>query len=149
MDQPGTIANPARGQLNREKICLPCPRPRLRNWSRETGSGVPTHASPLILHTWAESRLTGIPPHSATTYIYLYRQPRTGQSGVYQVTQLRTDGVHCREVTGAGPLVLNVVPVKDVTFSGFTLDQLSCASPLFFHPPHYRCVVVMTYYLVE
>ena len=33
MDQPGMVASPARGQLNREKrITTPCPRPRLRIW---------------------------------------------------------------------------------------------------------------------
>ena len=48
MDQPGKVANPAhRGQLNKEKYCL-CPRSRLRNWSRETGSAVPSRVSLLI-----------------------------------------------------------------------------------------------------
>ena len=46
-DQPGKVANPARGQLNREKI-FPCPRACLRIWSRETGSAVPSRASLLI-----------------------------------------------------------------------------------------------------
>ena len=55
MDQPGKVANPARGQLNREKIIFPCPRSRLRIWSRETGSAVPSRVSLLILHTQAES----------------------------------------------------------------------------------------------
>ena len=47
-DQPGKVANPARGQLNREKWIIPCPRLRLRIWSRETGSAVPSRASLLI-----------------------------------------------------------------------------------------------------
>ena len=54
IDQPGKVANPAGGQLNREMI-FPCPRSRLRIWSRETGSAVPPRASLLILHTQAES----------------------------------------------------------------------------------------------
>ena len=54
-DQPGKVANPARGQLNRENEFLPCPRSRLRIWSRETGSAVPPLVSLLILHTQAES----------------------------------------------------------------------------------------------
>ena len=33
-----------------------------------------------------------------------------GQSRVYRVTQLRTDGVHCRESAGTGPVNLKVVP---------------------------------------
>ena len=32
-----------------------CPRSRLRIWSHETGSAVPSRVSPLILHTLAES----------------------------------------------------------------------------------------------
>ena len=48
-DQPGKVANPARGQLNRENEYLfPCPRSRLRIWSRETGSAVPSRVSLLI-----------------------------------------------------------------------------------------------------
>ena len=42
--------------------------------------------------------------------IYLYRHTPSGQSRVYQVTQLRTDGVHCRPSAGTGPVVLKVVP---------------------------------------
>ena len=48
MDQPGQVVNPARGQLKRENIIFPCPRSRLRIWSRETGSAVPSRASLLI-----------------------------------------------------------------------------------------------------
>ena len=32
------------------------------------------------------------------------------QSQVYRVTQLRTDGVHCRESAGTGPVNLKIVP---------------------------------------
>ena len=39
------------------------------------------------------------------------RQPPSGQSLVYQVTQLRTEGVHYRESAGIGPVVLKVVRV--------------------------------------
>ena len=46
MDQPGKVANPARGQLNRENEYLP--RLRLRTWSRETGSAVLSRVSLLI-----------------------------------------------------------------------------------------------------
>ena len=35
-----------------------------------------------------------------------------------------TDGVHCRKAVGAGPVVLKVVPVTGVAFSGITtMDQ--------------------------
>ena len=47
-DQPGKVANPARGQLNRENNLFLCPRSRLRIWSRETGSVVPSRVSLLI-----------------------------------------------------------------------------------------------------
>ena len=55
MDQPNRVANPARGKLKRGGGEIPCPRSRLRIWSRETGSAVPFRASLLILLTQAES----------------------------------------------------------------------------------------------
>ena len=45
MDQPGNVANSARGQLNRENNI---PRACLRIWSRETDSAVPSRVSLLI-----------------------------------------------------------------------------------------------------
>ena len=47
------VANPARGQLS--KFFLSHPRSRLRIWSHETGSAVPSRVSLLIFHTQAES----------------------------------------------------------------------------------------------
>ena len=62
MDQPGKVANPARGQLNREKI-FPCLRAYLRIWSRETDSAVPSRVSLLISILRLNLVLTyGIPP---------------------------------------------------------------------------------------
>ena len=60
----GEVANPARGQLNREDKYFPaCARSRLRVWSRETRSTVRLRVSLLILQTQAEYVLThGIPP---------------------------------------------------------------------------------------
>ena len=43
-------------------------------------------------------------------FIYLNRHTPSGQSRVYRVAQLRTDGVHCRESAGTGPVNLKVVP---------------------------------------
>ena len=54
MDQPSKVANPARGQLNRENEHSR-PRTCLRIRSREMGSAVPSRVSLLILHTQAES----------------------------------------------------------------------------------------------
>ena len=34
---------------------------------------------------------------SAAVSIYIHRHTPSGQSRLYRVTQLRTDGVHCRE----------------------------------------------------
>ena len=45
---PGQVANPARGQLNRENKYFYCPRSRLRIWSRETGWAVSSRVSLLI-----------------------------------------------------------------------------------------------------
>ena len=74
----------------------------------------------------------GIPPAVRDgVHIIIYRQPPLGQSRVYQVTQLRTDSVHCRESAGTGTdsVVLKVVPVTGAAFSGFTMNQvLMCAS---------------------
>ena len=49
MDQPGEVANPARGQLNRENVS----RSRLIIWSRKTDLAVPSRVSLLIFHTQA------------------------------------------------------------------------------------------------
>ena len=49
------ISNAACGQLKKGKNIFPCPRSRLRVWSRETGSAIPSRVSPLILHAQAES----------------------------------------------------------------------------------------------
>ena len=62
MDQPGKVANPARGQLNRENEHSR-PRACLRIWSRETGSAVPSRVSLLISMLRLNLVLAyGIPP---------------------------------------------------------------------------------------
>ena len=62
-DQPGKVANPARGQLNREKGFLPCPRSHLRTWSHDTGSAVPCLVRLLISILRLDLVFTcGIPP---------------------------------------------------------------------------------------
>ena len=54
----------------------------------------------------------GIPPEfRGGVHLFIYnRHTPSGQSRVYRVTQLRTDGVHCRESAGTGPVNLKVVP---------------------------------------
>ena len=44
-----------------------------------------------------------------------------------------TDGVHCRESTGTGPVIVEVAPVTSAAFSGITTNQFLCVS-LFPHP---------------
>ena len=62
MDQPGKVANPARGQLNRENNIRLSPW-GLRIWSREMGSAVPSRVSLLISILRLNLVLTyGIPP---------------------------------------------------------------------------------------
>ena len=39
-----------------------------------------------------------IAPYVAAVSIYIYHHTPSGQSRLYRVTQLRTDGVHCREI---------------------------------------------------
>ena len=46
-DQPGKVANPARGQLG--NIFFPCPRSRLIIWSREMDSAVPSSRVSLFI----------------------------------------------------------------------------------------------------
>ena len=50
------------------------------------------------------------------------------------MTQLRTNGVHCRESAGTGPL--KVVPVTGAAILQVTMDQIMCASR-FPHPLEY------------
>ena len=91
----GEVANPARGQLNRENEYFPvCPRWRLIIWSRETYSVVPSRVSLLILSTQLESgaysRDSSRFPRLRRPFIYTaIRHGASGQSRVYLVTQLR------------------------------------------------------------
>ena len=70
-DQPGKVANPARGQLNRERD-IPCPRSCLRIWSRETGSAVPSRLSLLISILRPNLVLTYFKPPYAIGVHYLF-----------------------------------------------------------------------------
>ena len=50
--------------------------------------------------------------------MYLHGHTPSGKSLVFRVTQLRTDGVHCRESAGTGPVALKVVPVTVAALVG-------------------------------
>ena len=68
----------------------------------------------------------GIPPEfRGGVHLFIFnRLTPSGQSRVYRVTQLRTDGVHCRESAGTGPINLKIDPNECC----LTMDQLMCAS---------------------
>ena len=109
-DQPGKVASPARGQLNRENnISLSAFAPE--NLVSRDGFGRPVPHQPAHLHTQAESgaylRDSSRVPRRRP-FIYLNRHTPLGQSRVYRFTQLRTDGVHCRESSGIGSVNLEV-----------------------------------------
>ena len=76
---------------------------------------------------------------AASIYFYQHHTP-AGQSQFYRVTQMRTDGVHCRESVGTGPVVLKVVRV---TGAAFASPWTKCyCTPLFSHT-HYWYKVSM------
>ena len=85
------------------------------------GFGSPVPRQPAHLHTQAETGsylrdFSQVPRQSP--FIYLDRHTPSGQSRVYRVTQLRTDGVHCRESAGTRPVVLKVVRVTGAALAG-------------------------------
>ena len=77
------------------------------------GFGSPVPRQPAHLHNRAELVLTYRVPskfRGGVHFFFLNRHTPSGQSRVYRVTQLRTNGVHCRESAGTGPVNLKVVP---------------------------------------
>ena len=102
MDQPGQGCQSFSWSAEQEKMNIS----RLRIRSRETGSTFPSRVSLLILHTQADSG-----PYP--------RRPSGQSSPEFRnsVTQLRIDGVHCRESAGTEPVVLKVVRVTGAAFA--------------------------------
>ena len=81
----------------------------------------------------------GNSPTSRDGGVEIYPQPPSGQSRVYRVAQMRTDGVHCQESAGTVvPVVLKVVPVNGASLSGVTIDQPFLCTSLF---PYYPLLV--------
>ena len=85
------------------------------NLVSRNGFGIPVPRQPAHIHTQAESGAylrdsSRVPRRRSFTY--LNRHTPSGHSRVYRViTQLRTDGVHCRQSAGTGPVNLKkVVP---------------------------------------
>ena len=110
-DQPGKVANPARGQLNRKmNSSLTSFAPE--NLVSRDGFGSPVLRQPAHLHTQAKSGAylrDSFRVSRRRPFICFNRHTPSGQSRVYRVTQLRTDDVHCRESAGTGPENFKVV----------------------------------------
>ena len=105
------------------KYSFLCPHSCLRIKSRETAPAVPSRVSLLILQTQAESGaysrdFSRFPRRRHSPFIYLNRHTPSGQSRVYRVAQMRTDGVQCRESAGTGPVVLKAVPGTGAAWAG-------------------------------
>ena len=117
MGQPGMVRNSARGQLNMENVFPPV---HVHAWAfdiaRQFRPSCPASVSSFYTFRLNLVLTHGIPTAFRDCVHYLYRQPPSGEARVYQVTQLRTDGVHCRESAGTGPAALKVVPVTGVAF---------------------------------
>ena len=102
--------------------------------ARETGSATSPRVSQLIFHMQAESGAYSL---DSSRFPRLRRpstpptctiDTRVSQSGVYLVTQLRTDGVHRGESAGTGPVVLEEARVTRGAYSGNPMDQFLRAS---------------------
>ena len=145
MDQPGKVANPPRGQLNRinEFSLSPFVHENLVSpgWFSRPAPRQPTH-SPKTGRIINLVLTHGIPPAFHDSVHHIYRQPPSGQSQVNRVTQLRTNGIPRREFVGNGPVVLKAVRVTGAAFSGFTMDQFLYAS-LFLYPPLILLIILV------
>ena len=93
------------------------------NLASRNGSAIPSRVSLLISILRLNLVLTyGIPLQFRGG---AYRFILTAKH--HRVTQLRTDGVHCRGSAGTGPVNLKVVP-NGCCLGRFTMDQLVSAS---------------------
>ena len=109
------VPNPVGGHrslVSRGKRIPLWARSRLRIWSRKTGLAVPSCVSPLILRTRSESDWLMVLT-DGLIYTVNYHRVSSYWIIVYQVTQLRTDGVHRRECASTGSIVLKVALVTE------------------------------------
>ena len=109
MDQPGKVANPARGQLNRENYiplspCVP------ENLVSRDGFSRPVPRRPVHLHTQAESGAY-LRDSSRVPRRHPFMKPPHAIGSVPSLSghAIATDGFHCRESAGTGPANLKVV----------------------------------------
>ena len=104
IDQPGKVAKPARGQLNKEINISLSPFASENLILRDGFGSLHTQAAP-------GAYFQDSPRFSRRClFIYLNHHTPSSQSRGYRVTQLRTDGVYCREFVGTEPVSLEVVP---------------------------------------
>ena len=137
------MTNPARGQLNMGEYVSP----RLIFWSRGIGSAVLSHAS---LPSFSTLRLNpvlthGIFPAFHGGRVHMNCQSPSGQSRDFRVTQMRANGVRCRESTGTGPgppVALKAVLVTSAAFSGFPMDHY-CMRFVFSNTHYWYVVDIM------
>ena len=116
-DQPGGYG--CRSCLHREKCFFLCPRSRLRIClARQVRLSCPAASAFSFSTPRLNLELTHGNPPAFCDGVHIYRQTPSGQSRVYRVTQLRTDGIHYREYTGPGPVVRKVVAATSTSFSG-------------------------------
>ena len=114
VDQPGTAANPARGQLNRENE-HPLSTFAPENLVSRDGFGSPVPRQPAHLHTQAESgAYLRDPSQVPRRRPFLHSKPPYAIVSVPNLSghaiASRYDGVHCRESSGTVPVNLKVVP---------------------------------------
>ena len=102
--------------------CFPCPWSRLKSWSRETGSAVPSRVNPLI----------SSPPLSGTASIHTVNRYRASPEFIGPRNFMPM--AFTAESPPARPAILKVVPVMGAAYSGNPMDKSIC--PPFLHS-HY------------
>ena len=135
MDQPGKVVNPARGQLDRKNELFPYPCSLLRIWSHETGSAVPSRASPLILYTQTESLiwclLTGFLPIPAAASIYLCADVAAATAASFHnhslLTHADTSKIICSQIHYS--VLIVSYPTGVHTYGGGVLSQAKTRCP--------------------
>ena len=133
------LANPARGQLDRQgKLTFHCPRcSRLRLWFRETGSAAPFRVGMLIVDIQTESRGCSR-DYSRFPRRRLHNIPSTS---IGSVPTLTGDAIayRWRSLPSVrryrASIVLKVIQVTGAAFSGFTMDQVFIYASFSFSTP--------------
>ena len=133
MDQPGNVANPARGQLNRENYYFPV---RVRAWefglARRVQQSRPASACSSPYSGWIWCLLTGFLPNSAAASIIYFKPPYA----IGSVPCLSGHAINCVTRWHSLPRVRRHSASKPQGSSsngcwhlgGPTMDQWMCAS---------------------